>query len=117
MSEKKVVKRKLPAERAITAFKVQEIVNLSENMLIRVLKGQTSLPERTVVSVALELYKRRVPQKVESEGGGNKLTVIKIVKNHMPSKQSQELEKIDVVDAVEAEVDNIIESKGIDVRS
>lgn len=113
-SKKVVTKRKLPAERAITAFKVQEIVNLAENKLIAVLKGQTSLPERTVVNVALELYKRRVPQKVETEGQGNKLTVIKIVKNHLPSLQSQELEKLDMVDVA---VDKVIEEKGIDVGS
>lgn len=113
---KAVVKRRarVPAERAITAFKVQEIVNLAESKLIKVLKGETSLPERTVVNVALELYKRRVPQKVESEGQGNKMTVIKIVKNHQPSIQSQELEKLDMVDVA---VDRVIEEKGINVGS
>jgi hypothetical protein len=107
----KVTKRNRPAERAIHALKVQEIINLSENKLIQVLKGNTSLPERTVVSVALELYKRRVPAKVETEAQGNRLTVIKIIKNHMPSKQDKELE---VIDAVDAEVDRVIDKLPVD---
>lgn len=95
------------AERALKTLQIQEIVNLSESKLIQVLKGETKLPEKTVVNVALELYKRRVPTRVENENSGNKLTVIKIVKNHLPSKGSQEIEKIDAVDA---EVDRVVQS-------
>ena len=91
-----------PAERALTSFKIQEIINLSESVLIRVLKGETQLPFNTVATVALELYKRRVPAKVEADSSGNKLTVIKIVKNHVPV--------LDPKDTIDVTMDNIEEA-------
>jgi hypothetical protein len=113
MKKKETTKRKVgrpvgsrPAGRDLRTFKVQEIITLSENKLIEVLKGTTSLPEKKVVDVALELYKRRVPAKVESVEGGNKLTILKIVKNHVPIKQA---ETIDVTtDELDTTVDAVI---------
>ena len=89
------------AERVLKAQKIQQIINLSENQLIRVLRGETNLPLKTVVNVALELYKRRIPTKVENEGKAGQLTLIKIVKNHVP-------EKIDTVDILEEAVDGVL---------
>lgn len=98
----------ITAGRDLRTFKVQEVITLSENILIRILKGDSNLPEKKVADIALELYKRRVPAKTESVEGGNKLTILKIVKNHIPPKQAEtidistdELEK--VTDAVIAE--------------
>ncbi len=112
---KKIAKKKAPkkelrlAERTLKAFKVQEVINLSETILIRVLKEQTNLPFKTVANVALELYKRRVPAKTESVEGANKLTILKIVKNHVPIKKA---ETIDVTtDNIENATDAIL--KGV----
>ena len=89
---KVIVKRKIgrpvgsrPAERALRTMKVQEIINLSEGVLLRVLKGETNLPLKMVAEVALELYKRRVPAKSEESGKEGQITMIKIIKNHIPS--------------------------------
>lgn len=77
---------------------LQKVLDLSERKLINVLEGKTSLPERTVVNVALEIYKRRVPAKTEkAEEAGNKLTLIKVVKNFTPDGGG------DVVDITEQE--------------
>jgi hypothetical protein len=90
-----------PAERALKAQKLQEIINLSEAQLIRVLKGETNLPLKMIVNVALELYKRRVPAKVEADSKQGQLTLIKIVKNHVP-------DKITTIDSVQEAVDGIL---------
>ena len=89
------------AERVLKARKIQEIINLSESQLIKVLKGETSLPTKTVVNVALELYKRRIPTKVEQDGKAGALTLIKIQKNYIPPE-------MDTVDVVEEAVDGVL---------
>lgn len=92
------------ADIILKAKKIQEIINLSEAQLIKVLKGQTKLSEKTVVNVALELYKRRVPTKVESDGKGDSLTLIKIVKNHVPEKLKQ-------AEVIEEAVDGVLSKR------
>jgi hypothetical protein len=89
----------ITAARNLKTFKIQEIINLSENVLLRVLRGETNLPLKTVTNVALELYKRRVPAKTEGVEGGNKLTILKIVKNHIPP------EKVDTIDVTTDELE------------
>ena len=89
-----------PAERALKSFKMQEVLNLSERHLIRILKGETNLSLKEVTSVALELYKRRVPAKVENDGKQGQLTLIKIVKNHIPVKTK------DTIDVTTDAIDN-----------
>ena len=42
------------------------------------------MPQKEIVKIALELYKRRIPQHVEKTGEGSSLTMIKIIKNHVP---------------------------------
>lgn len=74
---------------------IQKILDLSEHKLIQVLEGKTSLKERDVVNVALEIYKRKVPQETKRvEAAKNTLTMIKVVKNFNPSNP----ESGDVVD-------------------
>lgn len=108
MVDKPIVKKKRkvgrPAERNLKVFKLQEILNLSESVLIRVLSGKTNLPLKTVVGVALELYKRRVPAKVEAAAGSNQLTIIKVVKNHIPIKEENQ------VDITTDQIDNATEA-------
>ena len=64
--------------------RAQKVLKLSEQKLIAALEGKTDLPEKEVMKIALELYKRRVPNQVEGTPGGNQLTLIKIIKNHVP---------------------------------
>lgn len=71
------------------AKRVQEILDLSEGKLLQVLQGKTKIPEKMVVQVALEIYKRRIPTKVENEHTGSQLTIVKIVKNHLPDKEGE----------------------------
>ena len=100
------------AERSLKAFKIQQIINLSEDKLIKVLEGKTKLDEKTVVNVALELYKRRVPTKVEGDKTGDKLTVIKVIKNHVPTKV---VDTIDITtDNIEKAADAVLERAGIE---
>lgn len=75
----------------LVAQRVKEVLKLSEAHLIKVLKGETKLPERVVTQVALELYKRRVPQSVEGNSGNNSITMIKIVKNHLPGQVEKDV--------------------------
>ena len=113
MTEKRKVGRprgSRPAERAIKAMKIQQIINLSEHHLIRVLKGEMGVTIKDRTAVALELYKRRVPTKVENDSKQGQLTLIKIVKNHIP-------QKLDTVDAVEEAVDGVLrEQKPSEIR-
>lgn len=102
--------------------RAKEVLQLSENKLIQVLKGETSLPERVVVTVALELYKRRIPTVQDGNTGSNSLMVIKIVKNHIPDKIQPEeiidITKVDefVDDKIKAINDKINEAKTKDDR-
>lgn len=64
--------------------RAQKVLKLSEQKLIAALEGKTDLPEKEVMRIALELYKRRVPNQVEGPAAGNQLTLIKIIKNHVP---------------------------------
>ncbi len=93
---------------SVLAKKVSEIVQLSETHLIRVLKGETKLPEKVITQVALELYKRRVPQKVETTGDGSSITLIKIVKNHVPGQEIKDT--VDVTPAT-CELEKTIDDK------
>ena len=93
-----------PADRALKAFKMQEVLNLSERHLLRILRGETNLSLKEVTSVALELYKRRVPAKVEGDGKQGQLTLIKIVKNHIPIKT------VDTIDVGVDDIDNATEA-------
>jgi len=61
-----------------------EILELSEQRLLEALNGTWEIPARLKVQIALELYKRRVPIKVEGEGKTGNLTMIKIIKNFLP---------------------------------
>ena len=79
--------------------RAKEILSLSEAHLVKVLRGETKLPERVVTQVALELYKKRIPQNVEANTGNNSITMIKIVKNHLPGKMENESEVLDVTPA------------------
>lgn len=103
--------------------KAKKLLKLSETKLIEVLKGNTSLKEKDIVGVALELYKRRVPVAQDASSGRNQLTVVKIVKNHLPDNHDN---VIDVENAAEevitkyapkqltrklSSVDNIIEEE------
>ena len=99
------------AEKIIKANRIQQIINLSETKLIQVLQGKVKgIGEKMITQVALELYKRRVPTKVESDGKGDSLTLIKIVKNHIPEKLKQ-------VETVEEAVDGVLSnSKSEEVR-
>ena len=92
------------------AMKVQEVLNLSEEKLIRVLRGETDLPESKVVSVALELYKKRIPQKMEGIQGQNQLTVVKIIKNHLPN-HSGEVVDVDAISEVEKEAEKVVDDR------
>jgi hypothetical protein len=85
--------------------KAKEILKLSEAKIIKVLKGETTLPEKVVVDVALELYKRRIPTQIEGQAGNNSLTVVKIIKNHLPDSHG------DVFD-IETHADEIAEKVG-----
>jgi hypothetical protein len=110
------VKRKIgrprgsrPAERAIKAMKIQEIINLSEHHLIRVLKGEMGVSIKDRTNVALELYKRRVPTKVETDSKQGQFTLIKIVKNHIPVHQ---VTTTDIsTDQLEEAVDGVLHSQ------
>ena len=95
-----------PAERSLKAFKLQEVLNLSERHLLRILKGETNLSLKEVTQVALELYKRRVPTSVENDGKQGQLTLIKIIKNHVPVKQ---VDTLDITtDAIENATDEAL---------
>ncbi len=85
-------------------IKAKKVLLLSENKLIQVLEGKTKLPEKIVVQVALELYKRRIPMKIEKEvtGSSNNLTIIKVIKNHIPEAISKttfdvNLDKVEMI--------------------
>jgi len=81
---------------------IQKILDLSEAKLIQVLSGNTRLPERAVVNVALEIYKRRVPSKTEKAGNeGNSLTMIKVVKNFTPEGHDKPIEITSKSDQIE----------------
>jgi hypothetical protein len=89
--------------------RANEVLALSEEKLIKVLKGEVKLPERVIVQVALELYKRRIPQHVEGGGPANSLTIIKIVKNHLPNNSG---ETIDIGSIGSTEVlDKVVDEK------
>lgn len=75
--------------------RAEEVLRLSEQLIIEALNGTMQIDDKERLKVALELYKRRIPAKVESENTGNKLTMIKIVKNFLP-EQSDELSPIEV---------------------
>jgi hypothetical protein len=67
--------------------RAQEVLSLSEEILLEALTGKLNVSDRLRVSIALELYKRRVPIKIEEQKqSGNSLTMIKIVKNFLPEE-------------------------------
>lgn len=73
-------------------MKAEEVLKLAEDKLIKVLSGETKVNEKIVIQVALELYKRRIPSKVEQMNEGNQLTIIKIVKNHTPTNSGETID-------------------------
>lgn len=93
------------------AKRVQKILDLAEEKLINVLNGTTKVPEKLLVQVALEIYKRRIPQKVEPQEGANQLTVVKIVKNHLPNADGDVVDITAASGKVEELADNIINTK------
>ena len=69
--------------------RAKKVLKLSEDKLIQVLEGKTKLPEKVVVNVALELYKRRIPQLAETNKERSQLAIIHIHKNHIPGTQGE----------------------------
>jgi len=91
--------------------RANEVLALSENHIIKVLKGETKLPERVVTQVALELYKRRIPQHVEGNAGNSALTIIKVIKNHLPDNSGHSVDIVDILaERVETAVDDKIQA-------
>ena len=73
------------------AKRAQVIIDSSERVLLNALDGTTKLTDRVRVQVALEIYKKRIPQKVEQVETGQKLTLIKIIKNFIPGEATGEV--------------------------
>ena len=91
-------------------FKIErakKILKLSEKQIIRVLKGETDLKQKDITAVALELYKRRIPIHADKGAGSNKLTVIKIVKNHIPAGHKEFIDINEVDEATDAIISKI----------
>ena len=85
-------------------IKAKKVLKLSEDKLIQALEGKLNIPDNVVVHVALELYKRRIPMKIEKEvtGSSNNLTIVKVFKNHIPDAVSKNtfdvnLDKVEIL--------------------
>ena len=88
--------------------RAKEVLAKSEAYLLKVLDGKTKLPERVVAQVALELYKRRIPTTSDGNQGSNQLTIIKVVKNHMPDHEGDTVDIELETNRIESAVDNKI---------